>query len=157
MGAGVEMASCCDIRLASVEARFGAPIAKLGFPMAPREASLVAREVGLTTARQMLLEAALFSAADMKACGFLSRVIESVALQAHVHATAQRVADLAPGAARANKQTLRDLSTPIVSVLHQKNAVDGGSVHLNSPYAYASSLEHQEGIQAFIDKRKPCF
>ncbi|MBA4262363.1 MAG: enoyl-CoA hydratase, partial [Comamonadaceae bacterium] len=43
MGAGVEIASCCDIRVAGQGARFGAPIAKLGFPMAPREAELVAR------------------------------------------------------------------------------------------------------------------
>ena len=37
MGAGVELASTCDLRLAGQSARFGAPIARLGFPMAPRE------------------------------------------------------------------------------------------------------------------------
>ncbi len=157
MGAGVEIASCCDIRLASSAARFGAPIAKLGFPMAPREAALVTREVGLTIARQMLLEATLFSAEDMKACGFLSRVIDPEALHAHVQSSAQRVADLAPGAARANKQTLRALNAPLNSVVAQENRTDVTSVHLNSPYAYANSLEHREGVQAFIDKRKPCF
>ncbi|HET6827264.1 MAG TPA: enoyl-CoA hydratase/isomerase family protein, partial [Ramlibacter sp.] len=51
MGAGMEIASCCDIRVAGEGARFGAPIARLGFPMAPREAELVAREAGLATAR----------------------------------------------------------------------------------------------------------
>jgi enoyl-CoA hydratase len=69
MGAGVEIASCCDIRIAETGARFGAPIAKLGFPMAPREAALVAGAVGDVTARQMLLEAATFDAAEMAPTG----------------------------------------------------------------------------------------
>jgi hypothetical protein len=37
MGAGVEISSCCDLRVATEDAKFGAPIARLGFPMAPRE------------------------------------------------------------------------------------------------------------------------
>ena len=48
------------LRVAGEGARFGAPIARLGFPMAPREAQLVAREVGVAVARAMLLEAAVF-------------------------------------------------------------------------------------------------
>ena len=36
MGAGVEIASACDLRLAADDAKFGAPIARLGFPMAPK-------------------------------------------------------------------------------------------------------------------------
>ena len=59
MGAGMEIASCCDIRVAADDAKFGAPIAKLGFPMAPREAQLVARVAGELTTREMLLEAAV--------------------------------------------------------------------------------------------------
>ena len=46
MGAGVEMASCCDIRVASSGARFGAPIARLGFPMAPDEAAILLASMG---------------------------------------------------------------------------------------------------------------
>lgn len=70
MGAGVEIASCCDIRIASERSRFGAPIAKLGFPMAPREAALVARALGELTAREMLLSAAVLDAREMKQRGF---------------------------------------------------------------------------------------
>ena len=45
-----------DIRIADAAAKFGAPIARLGFPMAPREAALVLREAGALTAREMLRE-----------------------------------------------------------------------------------------------------
>jgi enoyl-CoA hydratase len=139
MGAGVEIASCCDIRIAGSSARFGAPIAKLGFPMAPREAQLVAGAVGDVTARQMLLEATTFSAAT-EALG-----------------SAQRVAALAPQAARMNKQTFRALKVPLAldgkAQVAIKNIVNG----LHDPYAYADSAEHREGITAFLEKRAPAF
>jgi enoyl-CoA hydratase/carnithine racemase len=157
MGAGVEIASCCDIRLGLESARFGAPIARLGFPMAPREAALVAREVGLVTARRMLLEAAIFSAAEMKACGFLSRVLADEQLAAEAQATALRIAALAPQAARLNKQTLRALNSPLVPVDSAQHATNMIAIDLAQAYAYADSAEHREGIQAFLEKRKPVF
>ena len=157
MGAGVEIASCCDIRLSSVSAKFGAPIARLGFPMAPREAALVAREVGLVTARQMLLEAAIFKAADMQAAGFLSRVLADDQLAAEAQATALRIAVLAPQAARLNKQTLRALNSPLATVEYTQTAINVIANIVDTTYTYADSAEHREGIQAFLEKRKPAF
>lgn len=145
MGAGVEIASCCDIRLAAESARFGAPIACLGFPMAPREAALVAREVGLVTARQMLLEAAVFSAPDMLQRGFLSRVVPDVDVLELTQASLQRICQLAPQAARLNKQTLRALLPESPPAL------------LAAAYDFADSAEHREGIAAFLEKRPPAF
>lgn len=157
MGAGVEISSCCDIRLSADTSRFGAPIAKLGFPMAPREAALVAREVGLTTARQMLLEAAIFSAPELKAAGFLSRVLAADALAAEAQATALRIAALAPQAARLNKQTLRALNQPLARVDNTLVAIDLIANQAGADYAYADSAEHREGVAAFLAKRKPAF
>ena len=150
MGAGMELASCCDIRLAGLSARFGAPIARLGFPMAPREAALVAREAGLGVARQMLLEAAVFSATELKVSGFLSQVLADAELSAAAYTRALRIAALAPQAARMNKQTIRALVSDAGADVWNKPADD-------SSYAYANSAEHREGIAAFLDKRKPNF
>lgn len=146
MGAGVEIASCCDIRVAGSGARFGAPIARLGFPMAPREAQLVAREAGLATAREMLLEAAVLSADDMKARGFLHAVLPEAEVVADVQARAQRIARLAPQAARQNKQTLRALG-----------AGQAVQAIVEQAYHYADQAEHREGIAAFLAKRQPVF
>jgi enoyl-CoA hydratase/carnithine racemase len=157
MGAGLEMASCCDIRLAGSSAKFGAPIARLGFPMAPREAALVAREAGLPTARQMLLEAAIFSAADMKASGFLSQVLPDAELAAQAQATALRIVALAPQAARLNKQTFRALNSHPALVEYAHEAIYSIANQIDNAYAYADSAEHREGIQAFLEKRKPAF
>jgi enoyl-CoA hydratase/carnithine racemase len=146
MGAGVEIASCCDIRVAGTGARFGAPIARLGFPMAPREAQLVAREAGLATAREMLLEAAVLGADEMKARGFLHAVLPDAEVAAEVQARAQRIARLAPQAARLNKQTLRALAEGLAA-----DALVGEA------YRYANQAEHREGITAFMAKRQPVF
>ena len=157
MGAGLEIASCCDIRLASESSLFGAPIARLGFPMAPREAALVVQEVGLLVARQMLLEAAIFSATDMKAAGFLSRVLPHSQLADQAQATSLRIAALAPQAARFNKQALRALNSPVAPANISHIATNLVANHVASPYAYADSTEHREGILAFLEKRKPAF
>lgn len=147
MGAGVEIASCCDIRVATQGARFGAPIARLGFPMAPREAALVARETGLATAREMLLQAAVLDATTLHQRGFLHAVVpDATALAAEVSARAQRMAALSPEAARLNKQTLRALA--------------GGARPddlVPQAYGYAGHAEHREGVSAFLEKRSPVF
>lgn len=157
MGAGLELASCCDIRLAGASAHFGAPIARLGFPMAPREAALVASQVGLTTARQMLLEAAVLSAPEMMARGFLSRVVPDDQLATQAAATVQRIIALAPQAARLNKQTLRALNKPLDLTGIAQVATQSVANEVLAAYAYADSAEHHEGIRAFLAKRPPVF
>jgi enoyl-CoA hydratase len=181
MGAGVEIASCCDIRLAAKSAKFGAPIARLGFPMAPREAALVTSELGAMTARQMLLTAAVLDAPELATRGFLTAVVADDDLAAEAQVTVQRILALAPQAARLNKQTFRVLNHAL-DLMDKANkainsdsfqVVDGGfqevpSVNaaghgptlaelIEQAYTYADSAEHREGIAAFLHKRPPVF
>ena len=144
MGAGVEISSCCDLRVAADDAKFGAPIAKLGFPMAPRELELVGREVGAMVARRMLLEAAVFSAQSMAQHGFVGQVVTPEEWVSAVQTTAEKVAALSPLAARLHKQAMRAIA-------------QGGAGAVVHPYAYADAAEHREGIAAFLEKRKPQF
>ena len=161
MGAGVEIASCCDIRVASDAARFGAPIARLGFPMAPREAQLVLREAGALTAREMLLEAAVLGAPLMLQRGFLSRLCAPADCATEAQATARRIAALAPAAARMNKQTIRALNFEqnrlLAHTLPAQEAPDLIANLTQHAYRYADSPEHREGITAFVEKRQPDF
>lgn len=149
MGAGLEIASCCDIRIAGDSAKFGAPIAKLGFPMAPREAALVMRAAGELTAREMLLSAAVLDAAEMKRRGFLSQVAPAHEAGAAAMACVERCAALAPGAARLNKQAFRALA--------QAGNAQAVNDLTASAYRYAASPEHREGVTAFTEKRQPRF
>jgi enoyl-CoA hydratase len=157
MGGGLEIAACADIRIAGQGATFGAPIAKLGMPMAQRELAIVLRAAGEATVREMLLEAKVLEAAEMKARGFLARIVANDQLQQEAIATAQRIAALSPQAARLNKQFLRqflDQNSPVAGINTAQRAIKS---IVTDPYAYAASAEHVEGITAFLQKRPPNF
>ncbi len=149
MGAGMEIASACDLRIAANTTRFGAPIAKLGFPMAPREAALLLRVAGEVTVREMLLAAAVLDAPVLLQRGFLNELHAPADLESAVRLKAETMARLAPQAARVNKATLRALGA-----LGEQRLPEG---LLASAYAYADSAEHREGIAAFAAKRSPQF
>ncbi|WP_225784300.1 enoyl-CoA hydratase/isomerase family protein [Xenophilus sp. Marseille-Q4582] len=150
MGAGIEIASCCDIRLAGDSATFGAPIARLGFPMAPREAALVRAAIGDVLARDMLLAAGVHGAARLREAGFLTEVLPDAELPDAAARKLAQVAALAPQAARAHKALLRGLQAG-------PSQQAWLAQWLPTAYDYADTAEHREGIQAFLDKRPPRF
>ncbi|RZL64581.1 MAG: enoyl-CoA hydratase/isomerase family protein [Variovorax sp.] len=159
MGAGLEIASCCDIRLAGASSKFGAPIAKLGFPMAPREAALVHASVGDALARDILLAAGVHDAQRLRDAGFLLTVWPDAELPAAARAHAGRIAALAPGAARLNKRTFAALRHTVTaaSIASAASAAPSVTDLISTAYGYADTVEHREGIAAFLAKRAPQF
>ena len=146
IGGGFEIAACCDIRVCGASSRFGAPIAKLGFPMAPGELELLARVAGPAVLREMLLEARLFDAARALQLGLVHAVTDDAEVGAATLRRARDAAALSPQAARINKRTLRQLA-------------NGGpsAAERHAHFDYAASPEHREGVTAFIEKRPPQF
>jgi enoyl-CoA hydratase/carnithine racemase len=146
VGGGFEIAACCDLRIAADSARFGAPIAKLGFPMAPGELQVLARVVPVPLLRELLLEARLYDAPAALARGLVHRVVAPAQLQTELQATLQRIVSLSPQAARLNKRTLRQLAAGGPSADERRDH-----------FGYAGQPEHREGIAAFLAKRPPKF
>ena len=148
VGGGLEIALQCDLRICGESSRFGAPIARLGFPMAPDELLAVARITGLATAAEMLLEARLLDAPTARARGLVHRVCPDGEVGAEAAATAGRIAAGAPHVARAHKQMLRMLARGAQGFTDDQRAAFAG---------YAPMHDHREGITAFIEKRQPQF
>ena len=146
IGGGLEIAACCDIRVCGEGSRFGAPIAKLGFPMAPGELQVLYRLVGEPVLREMLLEARLLDAADALRLSLVHAVVADDAVAATVLQRVQAMSALSPQAARMNKRTLRQVAEGGPSAQQRREH-----------FGYADSHHHLEGVNAFIEKRPPRF
>jgi enoyl-CoA hydratase len=146
IGGGLEIAACCDLRICGRGSRFGIPIARLGFPLAPSEAQIVARVLGLPLLRELLLEARLLGADEALARGIVNRVVDDALVAQEAQAAAERIAALSPQAQRINKRTLRQLA-------------EGGptTAQRHEHFGYADSAEHREGLAAFVERRPARF
>ena len=147
IGGGLEIAACCDIRIAGASSRFGVPIAKLGFPMAPAEMEIVAAAFGTAVLRELLIEARVLDAQAARERGLVTRVVADDQVGIEAQDAAERIARLSPQALRLNKRALREFATRALSSAAQR------APH----YDYADSAEHREGLAAFQDKRPPRF
>lgn len=146
LGGGLEIAACCDIRIAGAGCRFGAPIARLGFPMAPRELQVVGRIAASPLLREMLLEARLLDAAAALQHGLVHAVVPDDAVADTTRQRAEAIAALAPLAARINKHTLRQIERGGPSEAEHR-----------AHFGYAGHHDHREGVMAFLEKRTPRF
>jgi enoyl-CoA hydratase len=146
IGGGLEIAACCDLRLCGRSSRFGIPIARLGFPLAPSEAQIVGQVLGLRLLRELLIEARLLGAEEALSRGIVQRVVADDAVAAEVQASAERIAALSPQAQRINKRTLRQLA-------------EGGPspAQRHEHFGYADSADHREGLAAFVERRQARF
>jgi enoyl-CoA hydratase len=147
IGGGLAIAACCDLRLCEPDSRFGVPIARLGFPMAPAEVEIVSHIIGQTLLRELLIEARLMGAIEAHERGLVTRVVEAGKLADEVSRVATHIAGLSPQAMRLNKRVLRAFARPTFSEPADRAA----------HYAYADSDEHREGLAAFIEKRPARF
>ena len=146
VGGGLEIACACDLRIAAPTSRFGIPINRLGFSLAPDELQQLLQLVGKATTLEILLEGRVFDAAEAKDKGLLTRVAADA--QDDAHQTAERIARGAPLAARMNKQLARRLS-PMPEPLTENE--------LSNAFAFLASQDYREGVQTFLAKRDPVF
>jgi len=105
LGAGLELAASCDIRIAADDARFGMPEVRFGIPSVV-EAALLPRIVGRGRAAWFLLTGRDIDARCALEWGLVERVVPAAALDAEIEATVEGIRALDPAAVRAQKRLL---------------------------------------------------
>lgn len=147
VGGGLEIAACCDIRIASSLATFGAPILRLGFSMYAGELAHVMRVVGPELASEILLEGRLVNAEEAQRRGLVGRIVAPERLEEETAAAVRRIAAGAPLVARAHKAWMRRIASGTPLTEAEKRA----------SLSLVHSDDYREGLDAFFGKRRPVF
>jgi enoyl-CoA hydratase len=106
LGAGLEIAAACDMRLAAQTAIFGMPEVKLGLPSVV-EAALLPSLIGWGRTRRILMTGETFSAADAAAWGLVEETHPPALLFAAVEALLDKLLEAEPQAVRIQKALIR--------------------------------------------------
>ncbi|MBU0726381.1 MAG: enoyl-CoA hydratase/isomerase family protein [Alphaproteobacteria bacterium] len=107
LGAGLELAAACDLRIAADKAVFGMPEVKLGIPSVV-EAALLPGLIGWGRTRQILLLGETFSAAEAAQWGLVEKVVPFAALDSAVDEWLDSLLANGPVATRQQKKLIRD-------------------------------------------------
>jgi methylglutaconyl-CoA hydratase len=147
IGAGLGMVACCDVVIADASARFGMPETRLG--LVPGViAPFVINAIGERAARRYSLTGERFDAADALRLGLVHETVHGGELESRGRAVVDSCLKGAPGSQRESKAQLFWLRgrTP------GDDAVSDGAARIAQRRA---SEEGQEGMSAFLEKRKP--
>jgi methylglutaconyl-CoA hydratase len=146
IGGGTGLVAACDIAIASEEAIFGFTESKLGLAPAIIAPYLLKR-IGEKYLREYFLTGERFSASDAKAMGLINRVAPAGKLDAEVLKVIEEILTGAPKALEAAKEIIRLESGNLSSENRKVQAEIISRLRL--------AEEGQEGMQAFLQKRKP--
>ncbi|WP_420998520.1 crotonase/enoyl-CoA hydratase family protein [Cupriavidus sp. 30B13] len=149
MGAGLDLACMCDMRIASEQARFAESFVKLGIIPGDGGAWLLPRIVGLSRAAELTFTGDVIDARQALEWNLVSRVVPAEQLLPVANELAARVAANPPHAVRLAKRLMREAMHTRLDTLLELSAGFQALSH--------QTADHKEAVAAFLEKRAPQF
>ncbi len=149
LGGGCELALACDIRIASESASFGQPEINLGIIPGGGGTQRLTRMVGEGKAMELILTGEIIDARTAFSIGLVNHVVPADQLESKTLEIANRIAEKGPISVRLAKEAVK---------LASRSNLDEGLRREVDLFALCFSTEDKdEGVQAFLEKRKPAF
>jgi enoyl-CoA hydratase len=149
LGGGLELALCCDLRVASARARLGMPEVRLGVIPGSGGTQRLPRVVGPARAKELILVGDLLGAEAAGRIGLVNAVVPAGEALAEAKAMAEKIARRGPLAVREAKRLI-DLAPDV--------ELDAGlAAELDASERVFASGDMLEGARAFFEKRPPDF
>jgi enoyl-CoA hydratase/carnithine racemase len=145
VGGGFNITACCDIRIATPDAKFGAPIARtLGNCLSMETYARFVDLLGTSVVKDVIFRARFLTAQEALAAGYVHEIVAPEEIDARVKAIALEIADHAPITLQVTKESLRRI--------RDHGGLPDGDDLVARTY---TSADFREGAAAFIEKRKP--
>lgn len=149
LGGGCELAMTCDMIIASETAQFGQPEIKIGVMPGAGGTQRLTRAVGKARAMEMVLTGTFIPAAEALAAGLINRVVPVDIYLTEAMRLAATIAQMSPVAAKLAKES--------VNQAFNSSLDEGLAFERKNFYLLFASEDQKEGMQAFVEKRKPAF
>jgi len=148
-GGGLEVALCCDFRIAVESAKLGLTEVNLGVIPAGGGTQRLSRLLGTARAKQLIMTGRVLDAPGALQFGIVDEVVPTAVFPDRVRSFAAELAAKAPLALRFAKKVIdRGAQVDLASALDQE---------LYAASILFASEDRKEGMQAFVEKRKPVF
>lgn len=147
LGGGCELAMLCDMIVASESAQFGQPEIKIGVMPGAGGTQRLTRAIGKARAMELVLTGNFITAQEAFAAGLINKIVPVELYLQEAIKLAQQVASMPPVAVRLAKEAVNHA---FESTLEQ-----GLHLERKNFYLLFSTEDQQEGMKAFVEKRKP--
>jgi enoyl-CoA hydratase len=149
MGGGLELALCCDLRIASSRARLGMPEVRLAVVPGSGGTQRLPRVVGPARAKELILTGRIIDAAEAERIGLVNQVVSAGEARTVADAVGREIAARGPLAVREAKR--------LIDAAVDLDLRAGLAAELDASERIFSSEDMLEGAQSFFDKREPIY
>ncbi len=147
LGGGLELALCCDIRIASETAKLGLPEVKLAVIPGSGGTQRLPRVVGATRAKELILTGRVLTASEAEAIGLVNRVVPAGGAVAAARELGAEIAARGPVAVREAKR--------LIDTALDRDIGAGLAAEFEASERIFATEDMVEGARAFFEKRDP--
>ena len=144
MGAGLELALACDIRIGSDKAKLGIPVGKLGITLNNKFAARLVNLIGPSMTKDLVFTGKLLKTEEAYRVGMLNYITQEKDLDRYAIRLGKLVASMSPASLLAVKKSVQE-------------CVDSAPVLWKSSTPFVDQYDFPEGVLAFVEKRTPQF
>ena len=149
LGGGLEIALCCDLRVASDRARIGLPEVRLAVTPGAGGTQRLPRIVGLARAKELILTGKVLTAAEAERIGLVNEVVAAGQAVARATAIGEEIAQRGPVAVREAKR--------LINLAIETEIGDGLNAETDASQRVFATDDMLEGAASFFEKRDPLF